>query len=201
MSLLNFSTHLNLSSKLSIISIFMIFLLLPAAAFATPKTFNASTSHDAFTVPDKIEKKSVTGVDFGKYDIVVDSCTINNSLLSDKGIIDLNIEFTSGSAKLTYIAEKQVKQISIALKKENLKNEKIMITGHTDNVGSAKTNQKLSEKRALRVKEALIISGVSKTRLESSGQGESKPLTDNKSIAGRARNRRVTLSRIKNTLK
>ena len=73
-----------------------------------------------------------------------------------------------------------------------------MIVGHTDNVGSTLSNQKLSEKRALQVKKSLIRSGIAETRLKSAGRGESDPIADNKSAAGRARNRRVTLSRIKN---
>lgn len=187
----------SISFNLYLFTIFMIFATLPVATFAATDAFNPSASHDAFTVPDKAEKKSVKGIDFGKYDIVVDSSTINNSLLSDKGIIDLNIEFASGSTKLTDIALKQIEQISIALKKDNLTKESIMITGHTDNIGSAKNNQKLSEKRALQVKETLILSGISINRLKSSGQGESKPLTGNNNAASRAHNRRVTLSRIK----
>ncbi|RLB70880.1 MAG: hypothetical protein DRH03_06545 [Deltaproteobacteria bacterium] len=198
MFLRNFSTYFNSSLVLSIITIFLTFSALPITVFAAPDTFNQMTSHDAFTVPDKTVKKSVTGVDSGKYKLVVDNSTISQSLLSDKGIIDLNIEFTSGSAKLTDIAGKQIEQISIALKSKNLRNENILIIGHTDNVGSALANQKLSEKRARQVKKALITTGITEIRLKSSGQGESKPLADNQSAAGRARNRRVTLSRIKN---
>ena len=191
-------THFNLSFTLAILSIFFIFSLLPLNVSAATDAFNPTASRDAFSVPDKTVTKSVTGVDSGKYEIVVDNSTITQSLLSDKGIIDLNIEFASGSAKLTDIAKKQIEQISIALKSENLKDESILIIGHTDNVGSAPANQKLSEKRALQVKKALITSGIAEIRLKSLGRGESKPLADNLSAAGRARNRRVTLSRIKN---
>lgn len=179
------------------LTIFLIMSQLPQSVFAAAPAGKFTTSHDAFTVPDATVKKSVTGVDFGKYEIVVDNSTISNSLLSDKGIINLNIEFASGSTKLTEIAEKQIEQIAIALKSVKLINERIMIVGHTDNIGSAKANQKLSEKRALQVKKSLISSGIAATRLESSGAGESKPITDNQTPAGRARNRRVTLLRIK----
>ena len=198
MFLRNFSTLLTPPLTLSILCILFIFLALPITVFGAQDAFNPAASHDAFTIPDKTVKKSVTGVDSGKYKIVVDNSTISQSLLSDKGIIDLNIEFASGSAKLTDIAKKQIEQISIALKSKNLRKERILIIGHTDNVGSAISNQKLSEKRALQVKKSLVTSGITEIRLKSSGQGESKPIADNKSAAGRARNRRVTLSRIKN---
>ncbi len=179
------------------ITLFLICLILPLMSLAETPVFQQNTSHDAFSVPDRTEKKSVTGIDSGKYELVVDSSLISRSLMSDKGTIDLNIEFASGSARLTDRAGRQIKQIAQALKNENLKNEKFMITGHTDDRGSAKANLKLSEKRALRVKNALVDSGISATRLQTQGMGESKPVADNHSAAGRARNRRVTLSRIK----
>ncbi len=197
MFLRKFLTLFNPSLSSSILSVFLIFSVLPITVFATPDAFSPNVSHDAFTIPDKTIKKSVTGVDSGKYKLVVDNSTISQSLLSDRGIIDLNIEFASGSAKLTDTARKQIEQISIALKNKNLKNEKILIIGHTDDIGSAESNQKLSEKRALQVKKSLVTSGIAEIRLKSSGRGESKPIADNKSSAGRARNRRVTLSRIK----
>ena len=175
----------------------LIFLLMPIMADAAPSTFKPNIHYDVFTIPDKTEKKSVTEIDSGKYEIVVDSFQINRSLMSDKGTIDLNIEFASGSTRLTDRARRQIRQIARALKSENLKNEKIMITGHTDDRGSAKVNLKLSEKRALQVKKALVNSGISKNRLQTQGLGESKPVADNHNAAGRACNRRVTLSRVK----
>ena len=67
-----------------------------------------------------------------------------------------------------------------------------------DGDGNAASNLKLSEDRAAAVVDALIKDGVSNTRLSSKGFGMSKPIADNKTDEGKARNRRVELVRLKN---
>lgn len=67
----------------------------------------------------------------------------------------------------------------------------LSIEGHTDSQGKDETNQQLSEKRAQACAEYLISKGVAKERLASKGFGETKPVADNKTAAGRASNRRV----------
>jgi len=68
---------------------------------------------------------------------------------------------------------------------------RIRIEGHTDSTGSEDYNQKLSEQRAEAVKNALITRGIDPARLETIGLGESSPIADNNSEAGRQMNRRV----------
>jgi len=70
---------------------------------------------------------------------------------------------------------------------------KIQIEGHTDNVGSAADNQKLSENRAKAVVSYLNSKGISLTRLIAKGFGATKPIADNNDEAGRAQNRRTEL--------
>jgi outer membrane protein OmpA-like peptidoglycan-associated protein len=70
-------------------------------------------------------------------------------------------------------------------------NLKIRISGHTDNVGSDSFNQELSVKRANAVANYLITNGVLQNRIEHEGFGSSKPISSNKTKAGRLRNRRV----------
>jgi OmpA-OmpF porin, OOP family len=65
------------------------------------------------------------------------------------------------------------------------------IVGHTDSRGSAKYNQKLSERRAAAVVEALKARGVDAKQLSSVGMGEEKPVADNSTKEGRAQNRRI----------
>ncbi len=67
----------------------------------------------------------------------------------------------------------------------------LRIEGHTDDVGSAATNKRLSQARAKAVADALMKKGIDKKRLKAVGLGKTKPLVDNKSEAGRAFNRRV----------
>jgi outer membrane protein OmpA-like peptidoglycan-associated protein len=67
----------------------------------------------------------------------------------------------------------------------------IEIGGHTDNVGNAAYNQKLSEERARSVSNYLVTGGIDKTRLSFKGYGMTKPLDSNDTEEGRARNRRT----------
>jgi outer membrane protein OmpA-like peptidoglycan-associated protein len=67
----------------------------------------------------------------------------------------------------------------------------VQVIGHTDDVGSDAFNQTLSEKRADAVASKLIANGVVNSRLVGIGRGESQPVADNKTEAGRAANRRV----------
>jgi outer membrane protein OmpA-like peptidoglycan-associated protein len=68
---------------------------------------------------------------------------------------------------------------------------KISIEGHTDGQGTPAYNLDLSRRRAESVKAWLIAHGVAAERIEASGFGDTKPLTTNKTAAGRAANRRV----------
>jgi outer membrane protein OmpA-like peptidoglycan-associated protein len=68
---------------------------------------------------------------------------------------------------------------------------KLSIVGHTDNKGSDEANLKLSKARAKSVADYLISKGVSGTTITSDGLGESKPIADNNTDAGREKNRRV----------
>jgi outer membrane protein OmpA-like peptidoglycan-associated protein len=67
----------------------------------------------------------------------------------------------------------------------------LSIAGHTDNQGNPLKNLDLSERRALAVKLYLIKNGIDANRLTSAGYGDTKPVTDNKTAAGRKQNRRV----------
>jgi len=70
---------------------------------------------------------------------------------------------------------------------------KIYVVGHTDNVGAAAANQALSEKRAQSVRDWLTEKGIAASRLTAKGYGASKPVADNTTEEGRAKNRRVEL--------
>jgi len=69
--------------------------------------------------------------------------------------------------------------------------EVIIVTGHTDNVGSPALNQKLSVARAEAVKSYLIGKGIEANRIYTEGKGQTQPIADNKTAEGRAKNRRV----------
>jgi outer membrane protein OmpA-like peptidoglycan-associated protein len=67
----------------------------------------------------------------------------------------------------------------------------IRIEGHTDSVGRANFNQRLSDERAAAVRAALIERGIAAQRLQSQGYGASRPVGDNHTAQGRAKNRRI----------
>ena len=69
--------------------------------------------------------------------------------------------------------------------------EKIEIGGHTDNVGSAASNLKLSQDRANTVRAYLLTKGLDPARVTAKGYGMSEPVEDNKTEEGRAKNRRT----------
>ncbi len=74
---------------------------------------------------------------------------------------------------------------------------KIRLEGHTDNNGSEAYNLELSKNRVLAVKDFLVANGVEASRIETAYFGESKPIADNSTEEGKAKNRRVEMHYIK----
>ncbi len=70
----------------------------------------------------------------------------------------------------------------------------IDIDGHTDSQGSDEYNQTLSENRAKSVSDYLVSKGIESSRLKATGYGETKPVADNATAAGRAKNRRTEMT-------
>jgi len=100
------------------------------------------------------------------------------------------ILFATGKAELQPESRPVLKEISSTLKQHA--DLKILIEGHTDNVGSSASNLTLSEGRAAAVKAALVSDfGVDGTRITTKGFGDTKPSVPNATAAGRAQNRRV----------
>ena len=67
----------------------------------------------------------------------------------------------------------------------------VEISGHTDNVGSLRSNQVLSLKRAQAVRNWLVQKGIASNRIKAVGKGQNKPVASNATDAGRAENRRI----------
>ena len=102
-----------------------------------------------------------------------------------------NIFFITGSSKLSSKSYPALDEVAKILGENTA--VKLSIEGHTDNVGKAEYNQKLSEDRAASVKAYLVSKGVDEARLNAAGFGLTQPVADNKTAAGRAKNRRVEL--------
>ncbi len=123
--------------------------------------------------------------------------TVNNGLrvsAAEQGILDSTlanrtVEFESGKATLTPAGRAILDEMATAMLK--LKERKIEIIGHTDNLGLPATNLGLSQARAEAVKAYLSTRGIKGDLLTASGQGADRPVASNDTSDGRARNRRI----------
>jgi outer membrane protein OmpA-like peptidoglycan-associated protein len=100
-----------------------------------------------------------------------------------------DINFATNSAELDKKARAIIDEFVVFLKANP--SVKVDIQGHTDNVGNPADNQVLSENRARSVYNYLLSKGISASRLQHHGYGENRPLEDNQTAEGRARNRRT----------
>jgi OmpA-OmpF porin, OOP family len=99
-----------------------------------------------------------------------------------------NVQFASGSATLNASARNALNELVTTLKANG---KAVQLSGHTDNVGLSVSNQVLSEKRAEACAEYLIAQGIAKAKVTSRGYGDTKPVGDNTTAEGRAKNRRM----------
>ena len=109
---------------------------------------------------------------------------------ADRIEINEKIQFAIDKADILPVSDGLLNEVVAALQ-AHPELEKIGIQGHTDDDGDEKYNQSLSERRAKSVLDWLVAHGVVAARLESKGFGESKPIADNTTSAGREKNRRV----------
>jgi outer membrane protein OmpA-like peptidoglycan-associated protein len=106
--------------------------------------------------------------------------------------LDGGVLFATAKATLLPVAEQRLAQVAEALQQQD-DSKPITIEGHTDSMGTEEQNQRLSQERADAVRNFLIGKGVPSARIKSAGQGESRPIADNKTPEGRAMNRRVEI--------
>jgi len=114
--------------------------------------------------------------------------------IEDNVILD-GVNFKTGTTELTFESKKVLDQIVIQL--QAYPEVGIEIRGHTDNVGKRPANQKLSEGRAKTVVDYFASKGVDMKRMAFSGFADTQPIEDNKTAAGRAKNRRIEMYRTK----
>lgn len=111
--------------------------------------------------------------------------------LNNEGHIALYINFETGSSDLPVDIDATLLLIEKLL--NQVPNMRLLIEGHTDNVGNPENNKELSTQRANSVMSALIKRGIPPSRLKSVGFGQEHPVASNNSPEGRKKNRRVEL--------
>jgi|GEM_PF-4621126 len=144
-----------------------------------------TSSNDQYTkaiVNDKLEKKS-------KPD---EPIKVSGSF--DMPVVLEGVYFQAGSSSLMIDSFQNLNYIVSILKQ--YPELKIEIGGHTDSLGDAQFNLKLSQLRAESVLSYLISKGVSSNQLEAKGYGETQPIDDNSTKNGRRKNRRVEIQKI-----
>ena len=109
--------------------------------------------------------------------------------VSEKVTFAADAFFDTGKSVLKPDAQAKLSDLVDKTKAVNL--EVIIAVGHTDTVGSAAYNQKLSIARAESVKKFLTSKGIETNRVYTEGKGFSQPVADNKTAEGRSKNRRV----------
>jgi OOP family OmpA-OmpF porin len=116
-----------------------------------------------------------------------DGCPI---LMKKTATVDLNIQFDTNKADIKPQYLGRLKELADFM--TAYPETKAVIEGHTDNVGSAAYNQKLSQRRAESVRDYLIQKfNISPNRLTAKGFGEERPVASNDTDEGRRRNRRI----------
>lgn len=111
--------------------------------------------------------------------------------LNKEGSVALYINFETGKSDIKAESQKIIDQITEMMRANP--SLKVSIEGHTDNVGSPADNKSLSEARAKAVMKTVVASGVEASRLSTKGWGQEKPVAENKTEEGKAKNRRVEI--------
>ena len=157
----------------------------PAAAVGYVDSVGCPLDSDADGVPDYLDKcPTVPGTEANK------GCPeVKREVRQLLQKAMQGIEFETGKAKIkkkSYALLDEIAAIFIA-------NESyiIEVQGHTDNTGKAAANKKISEQRAKEVMKYLEKKGVPADRMTAVGYGQEQPIADNKTAAGRQKNRRV----------
>lgn len=127
-------------------------------------------------------------------EVTADASSLSDELNKSGHVAVYGIQFDTGKATIQPSSENVLGEI-VKLMQQN-PSLKLRVEGHTDNQGNAAANQALSEKRAQAVVAWLTGKGISASRLVAKGFGAGKPMADNNTEDGRAKNRRVELAKM-----
>jgi len=151
------------------------------------KKGNAETWAEVYSYSDSY---NLTIIEKGEVEQEITANAILEEL-NKTGKAILYINFDSGKSTIKNESMPVVEQIIEMM--NQAPDIQISIEGHTHSDGSNDSNLKLSQARAKSVVDAIVKSGIDKSRLSSTGFGEEKPIADNSTDEGKAKNRRVEL--------
>lgn len=136
-----------------------------------------------------------TALDYHPYrDLIVDPALFEGVVMSPKEMKSFvlhNIYFATGKTRILDSSEPALDELYRFLLSRP--NQRIRIVGHTDNIGSDRSNQILSEGRCKEVRQAMLERGVGESRIEIEGRGERDPIVPNDTEEHRQMNRRVEI--------
>ncbi|MCG8440949.1 MAG: OmpA family protein [Caulobacterales bacterium] len=125
----------------------------------------------------------------GRGDIIEDPALCQS--LFDRLLGEGGVAFASGRAVIEKESYPLLDRLVWAAAR--CRSAQIRVEGHTDASGDPEANQRLSKKRAQAVVDYLILKGVTIDRLSAAGRGDTRPVADNETEEGRARNRRIEI--------
>jgi len=153
------------------------------------KAFNAG-DYNAFVFSLNTQKTAPDQYMISNIRLAVGAPDTRNKLLTEGKFVTTGILFDVNSDRIQPASYGVLKEIATAMQSEPL--VRFNVIGHTDSDGDIAANQELSERRAAAVKKVLETEfSIEPGRLQSLGKGESIPVGDNKTQAGKAQNRRV----------
>ncbi|MGX5688810.1 OmpA family protein [Arcticibacter tournemirensis] len=139
-----------------------------------------------------VASQPASDVQYDAYRNKLPNTQVVRSEQSIKVTFDSEILFPTNSSYLTEKAKADIKNLAEVIKQQG--DVKIVIEGHSDKTGTPEYNKWLSEKRAVSVKATLVSHGLTESSISTTGYGDTKPIADNRTPEGRAKNRRVELT-------
>ncbi len=155
-----------------------------------PKKNGCPPDRDGDGIPDSEDAcPDVPGV--RTTDPATNGCPERKVTFTEKEILILEqVQFDVNKATIKPVSDKLLDDVGAVLK-EHPEIILLEVQGHTDNTGSRAWNKTLSQQRADSVRKALVKRGIADKRMIAKGFGQEKPIADNDTDAGKAKNRRV----------
>jgi OOP family OmpA-OmpF porin len=162
----------------------------PAATTTSPATVERDAAEAAATPEATAQEPSASEGEPGSA-LELTAAQMAERLTAQGKVMLREVVFQTGTADLLPAAHPLLAQVVVVLRSQPELRLRIQV--HSDTQGSGEFNQRITDQRALAIKDWLVGQGVDAGRLEAAGYGEQQPVAPNDSAEGRAANRRVEL--------